>query len=241
MASWSLFSKFVFCSILMTWNFTVDGSTKMPNGHMDAIEPYDYRAFQPFSTAYLPGPRPQPDAEFGQQRAFGQHPVGVCRNAAGDGHLHPHHRNRNVRPRQGRQLERLEYRQRRFWRQLGRKILRVSILTTAAAFFVKAAAGLLSEFFVITLRNVLLFRGAATTKKLLQRLIRAAGVFLLFPFQPEHLKLPVSVGLVLVEFLGLDVAFEGTVKLQGVPVLLNVGQHAGNGGFLALKLRFAVP
>ena len=27
----------------------------MPNGHMDAIEPYDYRAFQPFSTAYLPG------------------------------------------------------------------------------------------------------------------------------------------------------------------------------------------
>lgn len=55
MASWSLFSKFVFCSILMTWNFTVDGSTKMPNGHMDAIEPYDYRTFQPFSTAYLPG------------------------------------------------------------------------------------------------------------------------------------------------------------------------------------------
>ena len=39
----------------MTWNFTVDGSTKMPNGHMDAIEPYDYRAFQPFSTAYQPG------------------------------------------------------------------------------------------------------------------------------------------------------------------------------------------
>lgn len=33
----------------------VDGSTKMPNGHMDAIEPYDYRAFQLFSTAYLPG------------------------------------------------------------------------------------------------------------------------------------------------------------------------------------------
>ena len=33
----------------------MDGSTKMPNGHMDAIEPYDYRAFQPFSTTYLPG------------------------------------------------------------------------------------------------------------------------------------------------------------------------------------------
>ena len=27
----------------------VDGSTKMPNGHMDAIEPYDYRAFQPLA------------------------------------------------------------------------------------------------------------------------------------------------------------------------------------------------
>ena len=39
----------------MTWNCTGDGSTKMPNGHMDAIEPYDYRAFQPFSTTYLPG------------------------------------------------------------------------------------------------------------------------------------------------------------------------------------------
>ena len=50
-------------------------------------------------------------------------------------------------PRQGQQLERVEYRQRRLRRQLGRKILRVSILTTAAAFFVKAAAGLLSEIF----------------------------------------------------------------------------------------------
>ena len=38
--------------------------------------------------------------------------------------------------------------------------LRVSILTTAAAFFAKAAAGLLSEFFVMALGNVLLFRGA---------------------------------------------------------------------------------
>uniref|UniRef100_UPI003FF09CB0 hypothetical protein n=1 Tax=Gemmiger formicilis TaxID=745368 RepID=UPI003FF09CB0 len=84
--------------------------------------------------------------------------------------------------RQLEQLERLEYRQRRFWRQLGRKILRVSILTTAAASFAKAVAGLLSEFFVITLRNVLLFRGTANTKKLLQRLIRAAGAFFTFSF-----------------------------------------------------------
>ena len=33
----------------------VDGSTKMPDAHMDAIEPYDYSALKPFSTAYLPG------------------------------------------------------------------------------------------------------------------------------------------------------------------------------------------
>lgn len=33
----------------------VDGSSKMPDGHMDSIEPYDYRELKPFSTAYLPG------------------------------------------------------------------------------------------------------------------------------------------------------------------------------------------
>ncbi len=33
----------------------VDGSTKMPDTHMDAIEPFDYSEFKPFSTAYLPG------------------------------------------------------------------------------------------------------------------------------------------------------------------------------------------
>jgi len=33
----------------------VDGSSKMPDAHMDAIEPYDYRDLTPFSTAYLPG------------------------------------------------------------------------------------------------------------------------------------------------------------------------------------------
>lgn len=33
----------------------VDGSTKMPDAHMDAIEPYDYLALVPFSSAYLPG------------------------------------------------------------------------------------------------------------------------------------------------------------------------------------------
>lgn len=33
----------------------VDASTKMPDGHMDSIEPYDYTDLQPFSTAYLPG------------------------------------------------------------------------------------------------------------------------------------------------------------------------------------------
>jgi len=33
----------------------VDASTKMPDAHMDAIEPFDYSEFKPFSTAYLPG------------------------------------------------------------------------------------------------------------------------------------------------------------------------------------------
>ncbi len=33
----------------------VDGSTKMPDAHMDAIEPYNYNEMVAFSTAYLPG------------------------------------------------------------------------------------------------------------------------------------------------------------------------------------------
>ena len=33
----------------------VDGSVKMPDEHMDAIEPFDYSQLAPFSTAYLPG------------------------------------------------------------------------------------------------------------------------------------------------------------------------------------------
>lgn len=33
----------------------VDGSTQMPDGHMDAIEPYDYEQMEPFSLSYLPG------------------------------------------------------------------------------------------------------------------------------------------------------------------------------------------
>lgn len=33
----------------------VDGSEKMSDAHMDAIEPYDYLGLVPFSTAYLPG------------------------------------------------------------------------------------------------------------------------------------------------------------------------------------------
>jgi len=41
-----------------TMNFQrvpVDGSTKMPDAHMDAIEPFDYSEMVPFSVAYLPG------------------------------------------------------------------------------------------------------------------------------------------------------------------------------------------
>ena len=33
----------------------VDASTRMPDEHMDSIEPYDYADLKPFSTAYLPG------------------------------------------------------------------------------------------------------------------------------------------------------------------------------------------
>lgn len=33
----------------------VDGSRKMPDAYMDAMEPFDYRELKPFSTAYLPG------------------------------------------------------------------------------------------------------------------------------------------------------------------------------------------
>jgi len=33
----------------------VDASTKMPSGHMDSIEPFDYSDLKDFSTAYLPG------------------------------------------------------------------------------------------------------------------------------------------------------------------------------------------
>ena len=33
----------------------VDASTKMPDQHMDSIEPFDYSELKPFSTAYLPG------------------------------------------------------------------------------------------------------------------------------------------------------------------------------------------
>ena len=33
----------------------VDGSTRMPDAHMDSIEPYDYSEMVPFSLGYLPG------------------------------------------------------------------------------------------------------------------------------------------------------------------------------------------
>ena len=33
----------------------VDGSSKMPDAHMDAIEPFDYGALVPYSVAYMPG------------------------------------------------------------------------------------------------------------------------------------------------------------------------------------------
>ena len=33
----------------------VDASSRMPDAHMDSIEPYDYAELKPFSSAYLPG------------------------------------------------------------------------------------------------------------------------------------------------------------------------------------------
>jgi len=33
----------------------VDGSSKMPDAHMDSIEPFNYADLKPFSTAYMPG------------------------------------------------------------------------------------------------------------------------------------------------------------------------------------------
>ena len=33
----------------------MDGSRRMPDAHMDAIEPFDYSALKPFSPGYLPG------------------------------------------------------------------------------------------------------------------------------------------------------------------------------------------
>ena len=50
----------------------VDGSTKMPDTHMDAIEPYDYSELTPFSVAYLPGyltDRYDQDAQVCDERA----------------------------------------------------------------------------------------------------------------------------------------------------------------------------
>ena len=50
----------------------VDGSSKMPDAHMDAVEPFDYGGLKPFSTAYLPGflaDRYDEDAETCAKRA----------------------------------------------------------------------------------------------------------------------------------------------------------------------------
>lgn len=43
------------CGTIPFTKVPVDASSKMPDDYMDAVEPYDYRALQPFSNAYLPG------------------------------------------------------------------------------------------------------------------------------------------------------------------------------------------
>lgn len=58
----------------------VDGSSKMPDTHMDAIEPFDYEQMEPFSMAYLPGflaDKYDVDAESSAERAKER-----CRNSA---------------------------------------------------------------------------------------------------------------------------------------------------------------
>ena len=50
----------------------VDASSKMPDGHMDSLEPFDYSELKPFSTSYLPGflaDKYDVDAKACQQRA----------------------------------------------------------------------------------------------------------------------------------------------------------------------------
>ena len=50
----------------------VDGSSKMPDAHMDAIEPFEYGDLKQFSSAYLPGflaDKYDEDAEFCSKRA----------------------------------------------------------------------------------------------------------------------------------------------------------------------------
>lgn len=53
----------------------VDSSTKMPDGHMDAIAPFDYSEMVPFSVAYMPGyvaNRWDEDAQVCRPRAEGR-------------------------------------------------------------------------------------------------------------------------------------------------------------------------
>ena len=53
-------------------NVPVDGSSKMPDAHMDSIEPFDCSGLKPFSSAYLPGflaDKYDEDAEMCSKRA----------------------------------------------------------------------------------------------------------------------------------------------------------------------------
>ena len=81
----------------------VDGSSKMPDAHMDAIEPFDYSALKPFSTAYLPGylaDRYDEDASTCASRAYTrmQNSTAEALHATTGGYseLHPISENINV-------------------------------------------------------------------------------------------------------------------------------------------------
>ena len=63
----------------------MDGSSSMPDAHMDAIEPFDYSRMVPFSTAYLPGfaaERYDEDAQSCASRSAGRMTQSLADNLA---------------------------------------------------------------------------------------------------------------------------------------------------------------
>ena len=51
----------------------------------------------------------------------------------------------------------------------------------------------------------------------------ALGGILLLPLHPKNFEFGISIEFILIKFLGQDIPFAGTVKLQGFAVLLHIG------------------